>query len=153
MAFALKDFHLIDFLMKNSWIYGTWKEQGTRSIFEVAKTIEQYQNQTKVMTEIMTQLNLLEYIYILTTFDLHLRLHKGLKTSLGFKQKGLCELLEIPCTIWILINILFETGVAADRIAIQSNGRFTANLSPQNLIDPFLVYKGYEVPEEKRSQR
>lgn len=44
------------------------------------------------------------------------------------------QILAILCAIWKLINILFEAGVAADRIAIQSQGRYTANLSPQNLI-------------------
>lgn len=59
------------------------------------------------------------------------KLHKILKTRI---QKNLCKLLKMPRAIWILTSILFETGVAADRIAIQSKGRYTANLSPQNLI-------------------
>lgn len=82
----------------------------------------------------MTQFNWLEYINILMLFGFNYKLYTVLETTLGFKQKGLCTLLEIPCIISILIDILFETGVAADRIAIQSKGRYTANLSPQNLI-------------------
>ena len=70
MARALKEFHLANFLMKNSEVYRTWKEQGTREVFEVGKTMKQWQNWTKTVTEMMTQLNLLEYTDIFITFGL-----------------------------------------------------------------------------------
>lgn len=68
MALDLKEFHLTDFLMKNLEVFRVWKEQGTGKVFEVDKKMEQCQNWTKVMMEIMTQLNVLEYTDILMTF-------------------------------------------------------------------------------------
>lgn len=87
MILALKEFHLTDFLMKNSWMYRTWKAQGTRKDFEVNKTIEQYQNWIKIMTEIKTQLTLLEYGDILMTLALILNYIKFWK--LGFKKRAI----------------------------------------------------------------
>lgn len=68
-------------------MYRTWKAQGTRKDFEVNKTIEQYQNWIKIMTEIKTQLTLLEYGDILMTLALILNYIKFWK--LGFKKRAI----------------------------------------------------------------
>lgn len=61
MTLACKVFRLTGFLMKNSEVYRTWKEQETRTDFEDGNIMKQCQNRTSTMTEIMTRLSVLEY--------------------------------------------------------------------------------------------
>ena len=46
MTLTCKVFHLTGFLMKNSEVYRTWKEQGTRKDFEDGTIMKQCQNWT-----------------------------------------------------------------------------------------------------------